>query len=58
MCFLKGIIPTAIVVRVAMAGTTDTERNKSSAVESTMEFAFTETTNRISCRVGLKETIV
>ena len=64
MCiFIKGIIPTTIVVRVAMAGTAKTTRNKSSTVESNMEFAFTDDnlpTIRVS-RASLgesKETIV
>ena len=57
---LKGIIPTTIVVRVAMAGTPNTARNKAANIESTMEFAFAETlpSNRISCRGDSKETIV
>ena len=51
------------MVRVAMAGTAKTTRNKSSTVESSMEFAFTDDnlpTIRVS-RASLgesKETIV
>ena len=37
----KGIIPTTIVVRVAMGGTSG---NQTSSVESNMEFAFTDGT--------------
>jgi len=54
---IYGIIPTTIVVRVAMAGSPNAARNKSSNVESNMEFAFTDT-KRISSEVESKETIV
>jgi hypothetical protein len=41
VAMIYGIIPTTIVVRVALAGTTNkSTHNKSSNVESNMEFAF------------------
>jgi len=59
---IYGIIPTTIVVRVAMAGTTNTARNKSSNVESNMEFAYTDgnfPSKRVSSTgESSKETIV
>jgi len=62
LTIIYGIIPTTIVVRVAMAGTANTARNKRSNVESTMEFGFADEhlpSNRFSSRAeSSKETIV
>lgn len=39
---LKGIIPTTVVVRVAMTGTANTAHNQRSTVESAIKFTSTE----------------
>jgi hypothetical protein len=59
MCFIKGIIPTTIVVRVSMAGPANKAGNQSTNVESNLEFAFTDDSTKItSSRGESKETIV
>jgi len=56
---IYGIIPTTIVVRVSMAGPANKAGNRSTNVESNLEFAYTDdSTKIISSRGESKETIV